>query len=295
MRSSKLIAFGALVALGGVLHGCGARQTGTTPPIVELRRQAAANPDDPALMREPAIGEMLWEDGDPERATAALARWRSEHPSAEAALLAGADHYFHGEPAAALEAFLVALESQPSALIAEEAAAGVEEVLGLAPNVFAIAPRLEAVAPNLPLGARQTVVDMLSNFAYRQGQPGRLEGLRDIAQCIGEWRVAGPFGPRTQLGFDQSHAADAAGALADSYDLGTGRGERSTRSIDARGCSVHLGEGPVAGGGTSYAEAFVQTEAGVHTLRLETPNSVEVKVDGEVVARIDHRRNPLRR
>jgi tetratricopeptide (TPR) repeat protein len=108
--------------------------------------------------------------------------------------------------------------------------------------------------------------------------------------------VAGPFGPRDLLGFDRSYPAEDGGALAERYDLGPTRGEQPTRSLESRGCRTHLGGGALNEGGTFYAQASVEVpEKGRYVLRLETPNSVQVFVDGESAFRLDARQRPVQR
>jgi hypothetical protein len=111
---------------------------------------------------------------------------------------------------------------------------------------------------------------------------------------VPRFRVAGPFGPYDLLGFDEDLPAGAVGPMAERYDLGPLRGERATRDVDARGCTAHLGDGPIAEGGTTYAEAFVDVPAaGAYLVRLDTPNAAELRVDGAVVVRRDTRREAL--
>ena len=73
----------------------------------------------------------------------------------------------------------------------------------------------------------------------------RVRELATTAGCAFEWRVVGPFGPRDLLGFDTAFPPEAAGPLAETYDLGPGRGTQPTRAHEARGCAVHLGGGAV--------------------------------------------------
>ncbi|MDH5492767.1 MAG: DUF3857 domain-containing protein, partial [Myxococcales bacterium] len=84
--------------------------------------------------------------------------------------------------------------------------------------------------------------------------------------------------------------------LEDRYSLGPLRGERETRLLESRGCDVHLGGGPIAEGGSYYAEARVRLErGGEHWLRVQTPNAFEIYLDGasEPLIRLDARRQTL--
>ena len=294
-----------VVCLLSLVAACprGGSRTAGELTIEDLRAQAAAHPDDPAALHAVAAGELLRNDGDPARAAAAIARALQRSPNdASLHLLAGLEAQVHGHPAAALDAFVRALEKtapgdREDPAVAEIAAAQIDELTHVAPNFREhVEARLEAIAPSLPPAARQTVHETLITLAYRAGDTERVRQLAARAGCLSEWRAAGPFGPRELLGFDDALPAGEPGPMAAEYDLGPLRGRRPTRSLEARGCAVHLGGGPVAAGGTTYAEAFVELPtAGTYTLRLETPNAVELSVDGERKVRLDHRRLPLRR
>ena len=295
-----------IIAIVALALGC-PRGGNTTPEqitIESIRAHAAEHPNDPRAQRALAEGELLRADGDPARAQAAIDNALRLAPDDPALyLLRGLEAYTHGRPADALEAFLVSLEKAPgdadeNAIVAEVASAGVEELTHVAPDFPTIvnarlAPLVERLAP----AARQTAADVLMELAYRRGDMDAVRAHADTAGCMRTWKAAGPFGPRELLGFDEEgHPAMAVGPMADSYDLGFGRGVRPTRELEARGCAVHLGSGPILTGGTTYVEGRLDLETGGRfTVRVETPNAVEVHVDGERLARLDHRREPLRR
>ena len=88
----------------------------------------------------------------------------------------------------------------------------------------------------------------------------------------------------------RSNRSSPAQPLAAQYDLGPNRGWQNTRDLGARGCSVNLGGGPIANGGTTFAQSYVDiVEPGDYVMRFETPNSSEVFLDGKSIARIDRR------
>lgn len=295
-----------VIALLVIALGC-PRNSNTTPDeitIESIREHAADHPNDPRAQRALAEGELLRADGDPARAKAAIENAMRLAPDDPALhLLMGLEAYTHGEPARALDAFLTAVAKAPgsqgeNAIVSEVATAGVEELTHVAPNFPTIvnerlAPLVEGLAP----AARQTASDVLMELAYRRGDMDAVRAHASTAGCLREWRAAGPFGPRELLGFDQqNHPAMATGPMAESYDLGYGRGVRPTRTLEARGCAVHLGSGPIQAGGTTYVEGQLElAQGGSFVVRVETPNSVEVHIDGERLARLDHRRQPLRR
>lgn len=300
----------ALVALALL-----ASLTGCPPPVAaprtlgieDLRRLAERRPDDPRAQRELAVAELLGRGGDAARAGDQIARARRlAEDDVELRLLSALEAHLHGRPDDALAGFLDTLDAcrrsrQPSApFVAEVAATAIEELFDLAP-AFAdtVRPRLEEIVEGpgrIGAAARQTASEVLIELAYRRGDAGATRELAEDQGCLVEWRVAGPFGPRDLLGFDREHPARAAGPLADEYELDATRGTRPTRAVEANGCAVHLGDGPVPGGGSTFAETFVDVpRAGEYVLRLETPNAARLLVDGEEVVVEDMRREPSAR
>ena len=293
--------FCALLA-ATVALGCarGGSDTPREPTLDELRERANEAPRDPAAWRVLAIAELFREDGDPSRVKDTVAHAIGLAPSdPELHLMRGLEAFLHGRPNDALEGYLTSFEhaagSRPA--VAEVALGSLAE-LGELTGAFdeAVDTRVRAALPRSTVGTRAVAATLLIDLAYRRGDVEAAQEAAAAAGCVTQWRVAGPFGPRELLGFDETHAAAGRGPMADSYDLGFGRGERPTRELEARGCDVLLGEGPLAEGGTTYAEATVTiTEGGVHTLRLQTPNAVKLRIDGEEIAVIDTRRLPMQR
>ncbi len=287
--------------------GCGAHpETGARATIELLRERAADRPNDPDAQRELAFGEMLLVNGDPGRVERQLGRALALAPHDERLLyLTAARAELHGHPSVALERYLDAIDAasrsdlDTAPFVAESAAAGVEDLADVVHGWRATAePRLaarDADPGHIGAAARHVVGRILADIAYRAGDVDRAAQISSAHGCLATLRAAGPFGPRDLLGFDRRFPPEETdGPLAASYDLGPGRGVRETRDLDARGCAVHLGAGPVVGGGVTYAEGFVDVpRAGRYIVRLETPNSVELFLDGRSVVRLDHRVEPL--
>ncbi|HEX7476575.1 MAG TPA: DUF3857 domain-containing protein [Polyangiales bacterium] len=283
------------------LVGCGLHTTTPKAPgVAELRAAAAARPGDANAARELALAELFGRGGDPARLDAELAQARKLDPGSPRLLLAaGLASDVHGHPRQALQLYLQAIEAaanggdpEATALI-EVAAYAVGGADGSVPGyVEQVRTRLLPLLQRAGLAgpARAAVGDVLMPLAYRRGDMNEVAAIAGALGCVTELRVVGPFGPRELLGFDAPPPADPAAVLGQEYDLGAGRGVRATRTVHARGCTVHLGGGPVAEAGTTLAQAQITTKlSGQYLVRLDTPNSVELFVDGRSVQRIDRR------
>ncbi|MFO0696719.1 MAG: hypothetical protein U0230_24325 [Polyangiales bacterium] len=284
------------------LAGChGARPTTPiAPDVAALRRDAEAHPNDASRQRRVALAELYEADGDPARALPALDRALALAPNDPMLHFArSAERVLHGHPSQAVESLLAAVDigrrqgGAEAQAIAEVAANDLASVLSDVGGRRAIADRLRAVLADpgkLGPAALREIAEIVIDDAYARGDVATVTSTAARVGCVTRMRVAGPFGPRELLGFDQDFPAGAVGPMADSYDLGPTRGTRPTRDVEARGCAVHLGDGPVLGGGTTYAEAFVDVPAeGTYWLRVETPNSFDLSVDGRSAVRVDRR------
>lgn len=277
---------------------------GTTPHalgIDDIRRRAAEHPNDPDAVFALAEGELLAQGGDSTVARAAVDRalaLRADDPRTH--FLSALEHNLHGRLALGLEEVLRTVETARTsddpraAELAEAAASALSDYDGSVPDFAAqVSSRMAPVVDdpgNAGIAARYTLTQLLIELAYRHGDVERVRALAGSARCQTAWRVAGPFGPRSLLGFDAALPPEEDGPLADSYDLGPGRRTRATRAVEAAGCAVHLGNGPVGGAGVTYAETTIEVPAATtYLVRLETPNAAELFLDDHSVARVDRR------
>lgn len=265
----------------------------------DLRRAASERPNDPEIAALVAEAELLHAGGDPARAATAI-----EHAVALAPddirvrFLHVLERDVHGELDAAYESLIQTLKlardsSAPyAASIAEIATRSLSEYDDAVPNFDArtrdeLTPLFDQPG-HLGLQARHRLGEELIELAYRRGDLDEVHRVAGELGCFREFRVAGPFGPRQLLAFDQALSPEEAGPLAASYDLGPARGDRETRAVQPRGCTLHLGGGPVTAGGATYAETTLRVEsAGTYLVRLESPNAVELFVDDVSVAKVD--------
>ena len=302
----------ALAACGG-RQGPGPQTAQRSEAAVELQRlrdAAAARPSDPAVWALLAELELLGEAGDASRARAAIDHALELAPtqSAKARLhLIGAwEHELHGRIGAALEAHLAAVEaarlSDPSEegaswspVIAEVALDGIRGARGGVPGFDErVTPALERVLDE-PGALGHAAVDAaaiaLRGARERGGDEEAEEALADRLGCLREWRAAGPFGPYTNLSFDERLPAEAAGPLGERYDLRPGQEGEAPFDGEADGCRVSFAPEEDAAAGSTVAEAFVEiAEGGPKLLRIDTAASFKLYVDGELVHTVDRRR-----
>jgi thioredoxin-like negative regulator of GroEL len=296
------------------LFACGMQRQGHRDerPIDRLRGVAKANDDDPGLALELAIGEHLFDGGEPARARTALQHAtelmrRKSHSGPmgsndlDLAFLRAEHHVLEGDPAAAFTEYLALLQgaagsSDPRAPYFAEVS-----LLSLAdmndatddyrPRMHDALHALREQADTLGLAASHQLRLALAAEAARAGDSNTARGYAAQAGCIQQLQVAGPFGPRELLGFDVVYPAEQPGALAAQHDLGPGRGVRPVRNLDTFRCAFGLGRGAhdaLPGTTVVRSEVDVKT-AGSYALRTESPNSYVVYLDGKETARVDLR------
>ncbi len=308
MRKTGALACALLVACGGLQT----RRAHDERAIDRLRGVAKANADDPALALELAIGEHLFDGGEPARARVAL-----QHATAlmrrapqtgamgtndlELTFLRAEHAVLEGDPAGAFTEYLALLQGAAGTTDSRGAYFAEASLLSLAdmndavddyrPRMHDALAALRERADKLGLAASHQLRLALSAEAARAGDIATARGLAQQAGCVQHIEAAGPFGPRELLGFDLDYPAEKPGPLAAQYDLGPGRGTRPLRNIDTFRCAFGLGRGAHdALPGTTVVRTEVDLkQAGSYALRAESPNSFVVYLDGKEVARVDLR------
>lgn len=288
--------------------GCGGAQhpTGTeaVAEIDRVRAEAAAHPDEAPFQRALAEWEALGDGGDVARADAAIARAAELRPAdVGLAYLRAVLAEQHGHADAALDAFLevIALagasEDPLAPAYAESSLAYLHDLRVDAPRfVPRVRPVLEAAFARpgrVGLPVRRQLLLWLASLALERADVAEEQRLYASMGAPTVARVAGPFGITVLSGFDETLPAEGGGAMADRYDLGPGRGPLDTRTLHAEHGALSLTEDapPEARGtGTRVVEATLHAPAGGrYVLSLGASGSVQLRVDGEVVARIDRR------
>jgi lipopolysaccharide biosynthesis regulator YciM len=274
-------------------------------PIDSLRAQAADHPDDKQAWLALALAEHLFDGADPVRARQALARAKELGvASIRLTFIEAEEHVLEARPERALDAYLAVLKQAPGSpdplapWLAESAFAALSDmndaVDDYRPRVRQALSALESKRARLGLtSAHQLSMHQLAQ-AVLNGDVERAKAAAQAAGCVQRAEVAGPFGPRELLGFDQDFEAQKPGPLAKEYDLGPGRGKQPVRSLETRRCVLSLGRGAhEALPGTSIVRAQIEAkQTGPHALRIESPNSFVLWVDGRELARTDLRKEP---
>ncbi|MCS6799847.1 MAG: DUF3857 domain-containing protein [Myxococcota bacterium] len=289
-----------------ILTGCGAASVRSRAPVDDvaaLRRHVEANPTDARAWRTLALLESFDGRGEVARAERTLERARALLPDDPWLCYAHAvERETRGRLDEALSGWLDLLDSvarptrsrEPEARwLAEAALEAIEALEDRAPDWrAAVGDRIarRAAIWRLDAEARARLAALRIELGYRAGDLAAVASAAEQAGCITRWRVAGPFGPRELLGFDGPWPAVGPGPMVEVHDLGPTRGRWPVREVQARGCVAHVGGGPVAGGGLTVAEAFVEVDQpGPYVVRLHTPNSVALRVDGRTIAWRDAR------
>jgi len=287
------------------LAACGARSKtalGAERPVDRLRVEAEKDPKNGELWTDLLAHELFADGGEAARARTTLAAvkklgaspLRTRFMEAELAVL-------EGHPGAALTAYLDTLKlgvKTPDPLSASLAEASLTSIADMNDAVDDYRPRVDQVIEllaqspaSLGLNATHQLRMQRLGRALSRGDVNAARKEAEAAGCVQKAEVAGAFGPRELLGFDLSLPGEASGPLAAEHDLGVGRGKAKKRLIETRRCVLALGRGAHdARAGTSLVRAEIKAAAqGAYALRVESPNSAVLWVDGKEVARLDAR------
>jgi tetratricopeptide (TPR) repeat protein len=271
-------------------------------PIDVLRERAVNSPNDKELWHELAIAEHLYDGAEPKRAREALARAQKLGASSlRLTYIEAEEHVLEARPKEAFAAYLRVLSEAPSASdplkpwLLESSFSALSDmndaVDDYRPRLRTALAELEKSREKLGLtAAHQLSMQQLAQ-AILDGDLARAAALTKASGCVQKVEVAGPFGPRELLGFDSVLDAEKPGPLAKEYALGVGRRTEPTRTIETRRCVLGLGRGAHdALAGTSVARAELEVSEGTsYALRVESPNSFVLWLDGRELVRADLR------
>ena len=297
----------SLLALCALSVACGGAPTARDKgrPIDTLRERASAAPNDKNLWLELAVAEHLADGGDEKRAREAIAHARKIGVSSiRLTFIEAEQHVLEARPQQALEAYLQLLAQAPSSSdpltpwLSEAAFSALIDMNDAVDDYRTrVRGALTALEPHkAKLGLTSLHALAMQNVAHAifDGDMARAQTIAQNAGCVQRAQVAGPFGPRELIGFDRQWPAEKPGPLADKHDLGPGRGVQPTRTLETRRCVLSLGRGAHdALAGTSIVRVeLTAASAGMHALRIESPNSFVVWLDGKELARSDLRKEP---
>ncbi len=243
--------------------GCAPRATepAKAPSVAELRKNAERDPS--AWF----VGELLSPDGDPERAKRARAQLdRAKAVDLIASVGRGLDDASHGRlkqaPGQLLSAVQAArVSDDPRAELLGWWAA--KQAIGLRSSDPTLWQRWKPFVQQalrepgrLGLRARAELADWALSEAYAEGEKD-LEGLAQrLLGCVGELRLAGPFGRGAAADVLRSFPAEAPGPWPARFAASPDQGEvPRLMPVQRTGCTFEPKE--PAGAGVYYAETFV--------------------------------------
>lgn len=298
---------------------CGARQSGSTlpPELAEIERQmnelraaAAANPNDPEIWGMLAELELLGEAGDASKARAAIDHAIQIGPTnaykARLHLLSAWEHELHGRFPGSLTAYLAAADharlsgpnepgGQWTALIAEIALDGARSARGSVPRfdaqVVPVLERILAEPGSLGHAAVDSAAIALLVARQRAGDRDAEDAHASRLNCVTEWKGIGPFGPYTNLSFDQRLAPEMRpGPIEGEFDLRPGAEDQEPFEGEANGCQVSFTNEEHAAPGSTIVETFIDVaRGGPHLLRIDTSASFRLYVDNQPIIVVDRR------
>ena len=314
-RRARALALAALLAL----TGCAGRQSSSDTAnqlseaaarMQQLREAAAANPNDHRIWTLLAELELLGEAGDASRARETIDHAITIAPSqgvtARLQLLSAWQHEMHGRQSESLKAYLAAVDAARQAaptgegggwapVIAEVSLDGIRASDGSVPHFeTVVTPGLERVLAepgSLGHAAVDAAAIVMMNLRERHGDDDAEEALVTRLGCLRDWRAAGPFGPYTNISFDQTLPAERRGKLEGKFDLRPGAEDQEPFEGEANGCRVVFRNEEHAAPGSTVVETFVEVaQAGPKLLRIDTPASFKLYVDGQLAHTVDRRR-----
>jgi hypothetical protein len=271
--------------------------------LAQLRKEAAEMPQDADVAVRLALAEQLGDHGDPHLGVDALLRARALAPGRLELLYVDAEtHVLEGRAEEAFQTYIALLLHAAEAPDAPHARALAElslhalvdmndAVANYRPRIAELLATVASHARSLGLMAAHQVALQRSGLAMQQGNLGEAVAALDAAGCVRTADVAGPFGPRALLAFDAVLPPEKPGPFAEAYDLGEGRKAEKVRRLDTHRCVLALGRGAHdAMPGVSYARTELEVQVpGTYAMRVESPNSYALWLDGKELTRVDLR------
>lgn len=295
----------SLLAVASLHAGCAtsARARSTESTLAQLRAAAGGANATAQQRRDAALAEHVAPGGDPRRAEPVIDELARGNDVRALFVKASIDAQ-QGRFAQARDRFVAVIDrartdaSDPlGPALAELAASKLVSLRADAPGFReAFVPLIDRVMSDPgALGADATfeLIETAVRWAREKGERERAERWVRASGCVTRWRVAGAFGPHPMVRFDERLEPESTAPLAHDYDLGPGRGRRPVYDAFARGCAANLGSGRTQEGVFVAATDLVLDRDATGILRVESPNPFVVYVDGEEVARLDPRRDPV--
>lgn len=285
-----------LVALSLGLVACQKAADAPRPALAELR-DSGARTDDPALVTDWLLSEMLRPGGSAKEAKKARARVDDVRVASMQGELARAIYDLsHGKLRDAAEAYFRALQQARSSedpragLLAWYAAIHLQELAAQVPDFGKRHEKdielLLSEPGQIGFRAYAVVVDLWADEAFSSAQKDVEAGIAKRLGCVESIRLAGPFGDGQASDHLIAFAAENPGPWPRTFE-GTG-GDRRPRTLSTErfGCDVEASE--VVGGGIFYGETYLELPR-EEQLVLMASGATSVWVDDRLVLERDVR------
>ncbi|HZO12660.1 MAG TPA: hypothetical protein VFB62_05370, partial [Polyangiaceae bacterium] len=274
-----------IFVLALVLSSCGGAQSGAKDAHLAAAREAGEDSNDPDVVGEWLLAELVASGGDLKRAKTARERLKALPRGGVSANIARAlDHDIHGRFGPAADAYLAALialreSDQPDAdLLGWFAASRIGALRHAVPKLWPRAKKFVQQSLRAPgaLGwrARGELVDWWSQERFGESGSATSQALLDDMAtrhgCVREAQMAGPFG-RGLKGDHRVHFAAENPAPWPARFPRDARTERraEVRTVDRHACMLIASDAPSAG--VYYVQTFVE---------LDAPRDVIIAVQG---------------
>lgn len=300
-RSVRWVRTGAVVLSTAVLLSASACDQGAKSPqegFSELRTSARTS-QDPELVTDWLVAEMLRPGGKHDMAKAARSRLDAVQAKGAAAEVArGVYDLHHGHVDDAEEHFFrVLLDARTSAdprapLLAWYAAGRVLDLMSEDPDFGKRHQKdielLLKKPGNIGFRAYAVVVDMWGREAQSAAERNVDERLAEKLGCVRNVRLAGPFGENPNSDILRSFAAEKPGPWPERFaeEKGEGPGVPRRLKTDTVGCDVEADEPTF--GGVFYAETYLDIDEPTELL-LTASGSTDIWVNDALVHRRDVR------
>lgn len=287
-----------LATLVLLLTGCGASRPASSPTALASVRDAARGSSDGEVLGRWLLGELVSPGGDAKQASEARGRLdRATGDGLLAHFARGLDDELHGELPTAPEHYLAALRAaraSPEPIAPYLGWFAIDRVRALhynAPGIYARHKGFiaEAIAEPVNLGwrTRGDLLEWWADEAYAAAQDRLADQTAKEFGCVGDVRLAGPFGRGTAADASRRFPAEAPGPWPARWQRDSTRGvSPSVIAVERQGCFIRAQTR--AADGIYYAETFLELD-GERDLLIAVQGALGIWINDQRVLSRDPR------